>query len=107
MAWPPFTSTTLWVLCVLFLGLGSRICYGFGPTFGFNIHHRFSDPVKGILGVHDLPVKGSVDYYVSMAHRDHLIRARHLAVIDGQSSPLTFANGNDTVLISSLGLYDP
>ncbi|XP_041016835.1 aspartyl protease family protein 1-like [Juglans microcarpa x Juglans regia] len=103
MAWPPFTSATLWVPCVLLLGLSSRICYGFGPTFSFDIHHRFSHPVKGFLGVDDLPVKGSVDYYVSMAHRDRLIRARHLAAIDGQSSPLTFANGNDTVLISSLG----
>ncbi|XP_035538936.1 aspartyl protease family protein 1-like isoform X2 [Juglans regia] len=101
MAWVPFTSPRLCLLSIFFFGLSSRICYGFG--FGFDIHHRFSDPVKGVLGLDDLPEKGSLDYYVAMAHRDRLIRARHLAASYGQSSPLTFANGNDTLFISSLG----
>ncbi|KAG6647197.1 aspartyl protease family protein 1-like [Carya illinoinensis] len=99
MAWAPFTSPCLCLLSIFFFGLGSRICYGFG--FGFDIHHSFSDPVKGVLGLDDLPEKGSLDYYVVMAHRDRLMRARHLAASYGQSSPLTFANGNDT--FSSLG----
>lgn len=106
MAWAPFTSPCLCLLFLSFLGLGSRICYGFGFGFGFDIHHRFSDHVKGVLGLDDLPDKESLDYYVAMAHRDRLIRARHLAASYGQSSPLTFANGNETFLIGSLGLYD-
>ena len=87
---------------MVFLSLW-RSCDGLG-TFGFEIHHRFSDPVKGILGVDELPEKGSVDYYVAMAHRDRIIRGRHLASINDQS-PLAFSGGNDTFL--SLGLYDP
>ncbi|XP_041016833.1 aspartyl protease family protein 1-like isoform X1 [Juglans microcarpa x Juglans regia] len=101
MAWPPFTSCCSCLLFVFFFGLGSRICYGF--RFGFDIHHRFSDPVKGFLGLDDLPEKGSLDYYVVMAYRDRLIRARHLAASYGQSSLLTFANGNDTFFTGSLG----
>ncbi|XP_035538938.1 aspartyl protease family protein 1-like isoform X2 [Juglans regia] len=101
MAWPPFTSFCSCLLFVFFFGLGSRICYGF--RFGFDIHHRFSDPVKGFLGLDDLPEKGSLDYYVLMAYRDRLIRARHLAASYGQSSLLTFASGNDTFFSRSLG----
>ncbi|GKV45102.1 hypothetical protein SLEP1_g52223 [Rubroshorea leprosula] len=55
-------STHSWAVVLLVVGLGSGSCYGFG-TFGFDIHHRFSDPVKGVLGVDDLPPKGSVDLY--------------------------------------------
>ncbi|KAF2312451.1 hypothetical protein GH714_034716 [Hevea brasiliensis] len=79
----------------------SRRCYGFG-TFGFDIHHRYSDPVKGILAIDDLPDKGSLQYYASMAHRDRLIHGRRLATSD-DSTPLTFFDGNQTYGISSLG----
>ncbi|KAB1201788.1 Aspartic proteinase-like protein 1 [Morella rubra] len=103
MAGGPSTACGYPCILLVFLGLVSRSCYGFGSTFGFDIHHRFSDPVKGILGVDDLPEKGSVGYYVAMAHRDRIIRARHLAASDLQSTPLTFANGNDTHIIGSLG----
>ena len=92
------------VLLMVFLS-SWRSCDGLG-TFGFEIHHRFSDPVKGILGVDGLPEKGSADYYVAMAHRDRIIRGRHLASINDQS-PLVFAGGNDTYRIDTLGLYDP
>ena len=110
-AWTPTTTTmtccTYYYSIVLLMVLLSlwRSCDGLG-TFGFEIHHRFSDPVKGILGVDELPEKGSVDYYVTMAHRDRIIRGRHLASINDQSS-LVFAAGNDTYRLRSLGLYDP
>ncbi|KAG6645504.1 hypothetical protein CIPAW_08G127200 [Carya illinoinensis] len=84
----PFTSACSFLLLFLFLGLGSRICYGSG--FGFNIHHRFSDP-------------GSVEYYAAMSHRDRLIRGRHLAASNNQTSPRTFFKGNKTAKINSLG----
>ncbi|KAL4645561.1 hypothetical protein ACB092_02G243000 [Castanea dentata] len=91
------TSRSYMLLVLLLLGLNSRICHGLG-SFGFDIHHRFSDPVKQILGFEGLPEKGSVEYYVAMTHRDSIIRGRHLAASNNQSpAPLTFANGNDTI----------
>ncbi|XP_062144425.1 aspartyl protease family protein 1-like [Alnus glutinosa] len=106
MAWPRSTVAFTYysfMLFVLLVGFGSRSCYGFGSQFGFDIHHRFSDPVLGLLGVEGLPEKGSVEYYVAMAHRDRILRGRHLASSNDQSSPLTFANGNDTYFSASLG----
>ena len=113
LAWTSTTSTysltsgSYLLLVLLLLGLNSGICHGLG-SFGFDIHHRSSDPVKQILGFEGLPEKGSVEYYVAMTHQDSIIRGRHLAASNNQSpAPLTFANGNDTLLINSLGLYDP
>jgi hypothetical protein len=109
MAWPRSTVAFTYysfMLFVLLVGFGSRSCYGFGSQFGFDVHHRLSDPVLGLLGVEGLPEKGSVEYYVAMAHRDRILRGRHLASSNDQSSPLTFANGNDTYFSASLGLYD-
>ena len=61
-----------------------------------------------ILGFEELPEKGSVEYYVAMAHRDSIIRGRHLAASNNQSpAPLTFANGNDTFYLNNLGRFDP
>ncbi|KAH0971054.1 hypothetical protein GBA52_023210 [Prunus armeniaca] len=70
------------------LGWASRTCSGFGST-GSISHHRFSDPVKAILGSDELPEKGSAEYFAAMAHRDRLIRGRHLSSADG-TTPLTF-----------------
>nr|POE46111.1 aspartyl protease family protein 1 [Quercus suber] len=104
MAWTcTFASCTLLVL--LLLGLSSQSCHGLG-TFGFDIHHRYSDPVKTILGSDGLPEKGSIEYYAAMARRDRIIRGRHLAASDNQS-PLTFANGNMTFFDPSFYPYDP
>ncbi|EEF28342.1 aspartyl protease family protein 1 [Ricinus communis] len=88
------------LLLVLMLS-SSSFSYGFG-TFGFDLHHRYSDPVKGMLSVDDLPEKGSLHYYASMAHRDILIHGRKL-VSDNTSTPLTFFSGNETYRFSSLG----
>ncbi|CAJ1942297.1 unnamed protein product [Sphenostylis stenocarpa] len=91
-----------WVmLVVVVLGLASESCYGSG-TFGFDIHHRFSDPVMGILGIAgDVPQKGSPQYYAAMAHRDRIFRGRRLTT--DHHTPLTFAAGNDTYQIPAFG----
>ncbi|KAM3757681.1 hypothetical protein ACB098_02G207900 [Castanea mollissima] len=108
LAWTSSSSCSLSsgsyiLLALLLLGLNSGICHGLG-SFGFDIHHRFSDPVKQILGFEGLPQKGSVEYYVAMTHRDSIMRGRHLAASNNQSpAPLTFANGNDTFFLNTLG----
>uniref|UniRef100_A0A2P2LFZ7 Peptidase A1 domain-containing protein n=1 Tax=Rhizophora mucronata TaxID=61149 RepID=A0A2P2LFZ7_RHIMU len=90
----------LWMM-VMMLSFSASSCHGFG-TFGFDIHHRYSDPVTGFLSVDDLPLKGSRHYYGAMAHRDSVIHGRRLAAADG-STPLTFLDGNETYRINSLG----
>ncbi|KAL0413155.1 UNVERIFIED_CONTAM: hypothetical protein Sradi_1517200 [Sesamum radiatum] len=72
-------------------------------TFGFDIHHRYSDTVKDFLDVDGLPEKGSLDYYAAMAHRDQLFKARRLATSSATTPLLTFLGGNDTYRLSSLG----
>ncbi|XP_012837909.1 PREDICTED: aspartic proteinase-like protein 1 [Erythranthe guttata] len=72
-------------------------------TFGFDIHHRYSDTVKEFLNLDGLPEKGTVDYYSAMAHRDHLFKGRRLATTTTDSQPITFFGGNETYRISSLG----
>ncbi|EYU24231.1 hypothetical protein MIMGU_mgv1a022473mg, partial [Erythranthe guttata] len=71
-------------------------------TFGFDIHHRYSDTVKQFLNLDGLPEKGTVDYYTAMAHRDHLFKGRRLA--DSTTPPLTFysSSGNQTYKLRSL-----
>lgn len=81
----------------------SRGCCGFA-TFGFDVHHRFSDPVKGVLAVDRLPEKGSLEYYEVMALRDRAIHGRRLAASSsGNQTVLTFSSGNETILSPSLG----
>ncbi|XP_028057142.1 aspartyl protease family protein 1-like isoform X1 [Camellia sinensis] len=89
-----------YVVLMMMVVWGSQSCDGFG-TFGFNIHHRYSDPVKGILDLRGLPEKGSIDYYAAMAHRDLLFHGRKLAAVT--SAPLTFVGGNDTYQLNALG----
>ncbi|CAL0313251.1 unnamed protein product [Lupinus luteus] len=87
-------------LCLVVLGLASWSCYGLG-TFGFNIHHRFSDPVKGIMGNDEFPHKGTPQYYAVMIQRDRIFRGRRLAA--DHHHPLTFAAGNRTYQIDAFG----
>ena len=91
-------------LVVVVLGWGFRGCSGLG-TYGFDFHHRFSDPVKGILGFDGVvPDKGTFDYYKVLVHGDIQIRGRHLASDNGeQTTPLTFFGSNQTYRIASLG----
>ncbi|KAI9080500.1 hypothetical protein K1719_037614 [Acacia pycnantha] len=100
MASPLSSARRLSLFVVVLMSLGLRSCYGF-QTLGFTMHHRYSDPVKGILGIHDLPARGSREYYVAMTHRDRLVRGRGLAGVD--PTALTFSSGNDTLRIASLG----
>lgn len=90
-------------MVVLVSGWVLQICYGFG-TFGFDMHHRYSDPIKGILGVDELPEKHSLQYYRTMAHHDLVIHGRRLAGGEVETQ-LTFFGGNETYRMSSLGLY--
>ncbi|KAB1201789.1 Aspartic proteinase-like protein 1 [Morella rubra] len=93
------------MLVILLFVLCFQSCHGLGSTFGFDIHHRFSDVVTGILGVEGLPEKGSLEYYVAMAHRDRFMRGRHLAATNNQSPPLTFADGNETHFTPDLAFW--
>lgn len=110
MAWPLSSlsvSVVLLLVVSLLLLLGSvpERCHGLS-SFGFDIHHRFSDPVKGILQG-ELPDKGTREYYVAMAHRDRIFRGRRLAAGDGGDDPLpplTFVPNNETYQIGSFGL---
>lgn len=80
-------------------------------TYGFDFHHRFSPTVRkwaesrnwaaGRGGVWNWPEVESVGYYAALAEHDRAIRGRGLA---GANSPVTFADGNATVRINSLGL---
>ncbi|KAI3995682.1 hypothetical protein MKX01_031455 [Papaver californicum] len=71
-------------------------------TFGFETHHRFSDKVRGIMGVDNLPEVGSRAYYAAMAHRDRVFHGRALAENDDDDSKLlTFSNG-ETASLGSL-----
>ncbi|KAL2966328.1 hypothetical protein AAZX31_16G110000 [Glycine max] len=88
-------------LVLLSLAASQSCCYGLS-TFGFDIHHRFSDQIKGMLGIDDVPQKGTPQYYAVMAHRDRVFRGRRLAGAD-HHTPLTFAAGNDTHQIASSG----
>ncbi|XP_054824275.1 aspartyl protease family protein 1 isoform X2 [Prosopis cineraria] len=96
----PFSRSLLCRLLFLVMSLASQRCYCV-RTFEFDVHHRFSDPVKGILGVQDLPEKGSREYYVAMSHRDRIFRGRGL--VGGDRTVLTFADGNETYRLSSFG----
>jgi hypothetical protein len=94
-------SLTL-ILCLI---SQSQRCYGL-TSFGFDIHHRFSDPVKGIFGIDKVPDKGTREYYVAMAHRDRVFRGRRLAAGDGgdvDQKLLTFSPDNSTYQIGLFG----
>ncbi|CAM8884486.1 unnamed protein product [Rhodiola kirilowii] len=91
------------VSCLLFLCLafGLSSCYGSG-SFGFDMHHRFSDGVKGVLPFDDMPKFGSGGYYAFMAHRDRMLHGRRLSSTT-DFSKLTFEYGNETYFVERLG----
>ncbi|CAJ1930518.1 unnamed protein product [Sphenostylis stenocarpa] len=93
-----FFSVSL--VLVALTSFASQSCYAL-HSFGFDIHHRLSDPVKEVLGVGDLPDKGTREYYVVMAHRDRIFRGRRLAA--GPHTPLTFFPSNETYQIETFG----
>ncbi|KAC9566657.1 hypothetical protein E3N88_45623 [Mikania micrantha] len=93
-------------LILVLIFVGSRLIDGFG-TFGFDIHHRYSDRVKGILYIDDpgLPQMGSANYYFAMAQRDRIFHRRRLAGDPAGTveSSLAFLDGNETYQLPSLG----
>ncbi|XP_026418239.1 aspartyl protease family protein 1-like [Papaver somniferum] len=73
-------------------------------TFGFEMHHRYSDQVKSIMGGDNLPEKGSLQYYTAMVHRDKVFRGRALAENNEDNSKLlTFSEGNQSFYLPLLG----
>ncbi|GKV45105.1 hypothetical protein SLEP1_g52226 [Rubroshorea leprosula] len=72
--------------------------------FTFEMHHRFSEPVKSwsksTRRLPHLPVEGTFEYHAVLAHRDRLFGGRILADFKG---PFAFSDGNSTYRISSLG----
>ncbi|OVA05842.1 Peptidase A1 [Macleaya cordata] len=97
-----YKSLVSLLLVLLIYFQSSQSCYGF-QTFGFDIHHRFSNPVKDFIGADDLPEQGSLEYYAAMAHRDRIFRGRGLAGNDNDDQLLTFSDGNETFRLASLG----
>lgn len=92
-------------IVILLSILGFRSCHA--RIFSFQMHHRFSEPVKkwsegagNGFPAGNWPAKGSFEYYAELAHRDRALRGRRLSDIDGL---LTFSDGNSTFRISSLG----
>ncbi|KAL5714656.1 hypothetical protein ACHQM5_016587 [Ranunculus cassubicifolius] len=78
-------------------------CHG-ARTFTFQMHHGFSTPVRKWIRSrsHHFPLKGTIDYYSALADRDQLLLLRRrLSSINNGS--VTFANGNSTLRLSSLG----
>ncbi|KAI3971470.1 hypothetical protein MKW92_033641 [Papaver armeniacum] len=105
MASSPPCSCTHKCLIITFLSVFSMyfqnamICDSF-QTFDFEMHHRFSDQVKAIMGADNLPEIGSREYYAAMAHRDKVFHGRALA--EDNSKLLTLSNG-ETSHIASFG----
>ncbi|PPD67846.1 hypothetical protein GOBAR_DD35270 [Gossypium barbadense] len=68
------------------------------------MQHRFSEPVKNWSNstgkLSHWPLKDSFEYYAVLAHRDRLLRGRKLS---GANTTLSFADGNFTFQINSLG----
>ncbi|QCD91148.1 aspartyl protease family protein 1-like [Vigna unguiculata] len=92
---------SLSLLMLAFTTLASQTSHAL-RSFAFDIHHRFSDPVKEVLGVvGNLPDKRTREYYVVMAHRDRMFRGRRLA--GGHHTPLTFVPSNETYQIGTFG----
>lgn len=106
-SWRFLFTGSLLLLLVLGGGVG---CLGLA-VFSFDIHHRFSEPLKGLaagragFGHWEWPEKGSVDYFAALAHHDRVVRGRGLAGRGEDGPPLTFSDGNETIKIASLGLY--
>ncbi|XP_043713532.1 aspartyl protease family protein 1-like isoform X2 [Telopea speciosissima] len=92
----------LLLLFVLIFASGLQSCYG-QQTFGFDVHHRYSDPIRQIFPLDNFPEKGTFDYYKALTHRDHIIRGRRLGSTSTQDPILTFEGGNTTYSVADSG----
>ncbi|KAM3709857.1 hypothetical protein ACJW31_02G206100 [Castanea mollissima] len=109
---PSFHSSKLFFFFFFFflIFLSLHTCCNARSIFTFKMHHRFSDPVKkwsnstGMLS--PAPEKGTVEYYSDLADRDRLLLLHHLLrgrKLSDSDASLSFADGNSTFRISSLG----
>ncbi|XP_072993750.1 aspartyl protease family protein 1-like [Typha latifolia] len=78
-------------------------------TIGFDFHHRFSGKMRQWGESHGYPgewwpEKGTAEYYAALAHHDRAHHGRFLAA--GDSSMLTFFDGNLTYRVSDLGMLN-
>ncbi|XP_072968328.1 aspartyl protease family protein 1-like [Typha angustifolia] len=78
-------------------------------TIGFDFHHRFSGKMRQWGESHGYPgewwpEKGTAEYYAALAHHDRAHHGRFLAA--GDSSMLTFLDGNLTYRVSDLGMLN-
>ncbi|KAL8168393.1 hypothetical protein V2J09_009892 [Rumex salicifolius] len=96
--WAIRTRVSLIVAVILMGGARTTV----GSSFGFTIHHRFSDPVRAIFPDGPTPEKSSIDYFAAMAARDR-IHGRRLADRNSSTTPLTFVAGNTTQRMSDYG----
>ncbi|KAK4760816.1 hypothetical protein SAY87_005709 [Trapa incisa] len=100
---PCFTVASAFLIVVSLWEWGFRGCHG--RIFSFEMHHRFSDPVRkwsqssGKLPS-AWPEKGSYEYFSELFRHDQFLRGRGLQEID---SRLAFSDGNSTIRINSLG----
>ncbi|GMH14920.1 hypothetical protein Nepgr_016761 [Nepenthes gracilis] len=99
------------VLLASILGGASQSC-NVSSVFGFDIHHRFTDRVRAIMPLDQMPAKGTADYVAAMAHRDRIQGRRLTGGIVDQTlltggivdqTLLTFVNGNATFQLSEFG----
>ncbi|KAI3962548.1 hypothetical protein MKW92_030440 [Papaver armeniacum] len=72
-------------------------------TFDFEMHHRFSDQVKAIMGGDNLPEVGSREYYAVMANRGKVSHGRALAEDDDDDSKLLTLSNGEISHAASLG----
>ncbi|KAI3871398.1 hypothetical protein MKW98_024567 [Papaver atlanticum] len=84
-----------------------KYCNAF-QTFGFEMHHRFSDQVKSMMDGDNLPETGTREYHAAVAYRDKFFRSRALAENDDDDSRLlTLSDGIESytrnLKITSLG----
>ncbi|RWR90699.1 aspartyl protease family protein 1-like protein [Cinnamomum micranthum f. kanehirae] len=104
-------SFFVFVFLLLFFSLSmlQSCCHGATGNFRFDLHHRFSDPVKrwaaersgAGLRPEEWPEKGTVDYYAALVDHDRVLRGRGLAEEVDQT--LAFSEGNVTFRLSTLG----
>ncbi|VFQ59042.1 unnamed protein product [Cuscuta campestris] len=89
-----FLAFLLLIFLALQLGCFDGVVSGQQQLLHYNIYHRDSDEVVGVLVGSGLPMKGTAEYYSVMAARDQHRHRRHA---------FTFQGGDVTTRIDNLG----
>lgn len=82
-----------------------------GDTFRVDFHHRFSDKVRRWAESQGLPAtwhpeegpEGSVEYYKELVRHDRALLARRGRSLAATGDVYSFAAGNETVGVPTLG----